>query len=95
MGKPEEYRRNAASCLQLVEKTSDPAEKRFLLDMAQAWNNLADQSERNSRADLVYETPDRRPPVPEQPVAQQQQQIQPEDSKIDAPKKDESKKDES
>ena len=79
MGKSDEYRRNAASCLQLLEKTSDPGEKAFLLDMAQAWNNLADQVDRNSRADLVYETPTppREPPNPQRPVAQQQQQIQP------------------
>lgn len=80
MAKAEEYRRNAASCLQLVEKTSEPAEKRFLLDMAQAWNNLADQADRNSRADLVYETPPPRKPA-DPPVAQQQQQIQSGDSK--------------
>jgi len=79
MGKADEYRRNAASCLQLVDKTSDPAEKAFLLDMARAWHNLADQAERNSRSDLVYETPPRppAPPQAEQPVTQQQQQIQP------------------
>jgi hypothetical protein len=78
MGKADAYRLNAASCLMLVEKTRDPAEKTFLLDMAQAWNNLADQAERNSRVDLVYETPPRREfPEPQQPVVQQQQQIQP------------------
>jgi hypothetical protein len=78
MGKSDEYRRNAASCLHLVEKTNDPGEKAFLLDMAQAWNNLADQVDRNSRADLVYETPPPRAPrQPQQPVTQQQQQIQP------------------
>lgn len=79
MAKSDEYRRNAASCLQLVDKTGDPGEKAFLLDMAQAWNNLADQVDRNNRTDLVYETPpSRQPPDRQQPVAQQQQQIQPE-----------------
>jgi hypothetical protein len=86
MGKSEDYRRNAVSCLQLVDKTNDPAERAYLLEMARAWHNLADQSERNSAADLVYETPPRAhapahapqpPPDPQQPVTQQQQQIQP------------------
>jgi hypothetical protein len=82
MGKSEDYRRNAVSCLQLVEKTNDPAEKAYLLEMARAWRNLADQAERNSAADLVYETPPGSPeprlsPDPPQPVTQQQQQIQP------------------
>ena len=87
MGKADEYRRNAASCLQLVDKASDPAERTFLLDMARAWHNLANQADRNSRNDIVYETPPRaptpRPPDPEQPVTQQQQQIQPKNSKED------------
>lgn len=83
MGKADEYRRNAANCLQLVDKANDPAEKTFLLDMARAWHNLADQADRNSKTDIVYETPPRPPargPPPEQPVTQQQQQIQPKDA---------------
>lgn len=84
MGKADEYRRNAASCLQLVDKTRDPAERTFLLDMARAWHNLANQADRNSKTDIVYETPPsppREPPEPQQPVTQQQQQIQPNDEK--------------
>ena len=78
MGKSEDYRRNAVSCLQLVDKTDDPAEKAYLLEMARAWHNLAEQVERNSAADLVYETPPPRPPPDQpQPATQQQQQIQP------------------
>lgn len=78
MGKSEDYRRNAVSCLQLVEKTDDPAEKAYLLEMARAWHNLAEQVERNNAADLFYETPPPRPPTdPQQGVTQQQQQIQP------------------
>jgi hypothetical protein len=75
MGSSDDYRRNAANCMRLAEQTADPAAKAFLLDMARAWHNLADQAERNSRTDLVYETPPRSPQ--EQPVTQQQQQIQP------------------
>lgn len=83
MGKSEDYRRNAASCLQLVDKTDDPAERAYLLEMARAWHNLADQVERNAATDLVYETPRTppAPPPPEQPVSQQQQQIQPDKDK--------------
>ena len=78
MGKSEDYRRNAASCLQLVDKTNDPAERAYLLEMARAWHNRAEQVERNNASDLVYETPPPRPPMnPPQPVTQQQQQIQP------------------
>ena len=72
--KADEYRRNAADCLRMVERTADPAARATLLDMAQSWRILAEQAERNSATDVVYETP--RPPRP-QPVAQQQQQIQP------------------
>jgi hypothetical protein len=80
MGKSEDYRRNAVSCLQLVEKTDDPAEKAYLLEMARAWHNLAEQVERNNASDLVYETPPPRPPPdPQQGVTQQQQQIQPDE----------------
>jgi hypothetical protein len=48
----------------------------MLIDMAQSWLLLAQQSEKNLATDLVYETP---PPPSEagRPVAQQQQQIQP------------------
>jgi hypothetical protein len=78
MGKSQDYRRNAVSCLQLVDKTNDPAEKAYLLEMARAWHNLAEQVERNNASDLVYETPPPRPPpASEQPVTQQQQQTQP------------------
>ena len=69
----EEYRRNAADCLRQADKTKDPAEKTLLLDMARAWHSLAEQARTNSRTDIVYETP----PEPQQPVAQQQQQIEP------------------
>jgi hypothetical protein len=77
MGKSEDYRRNAVSCLQLVDKTNDPAERAYLLEMARAWHNLAEQVERNSAADLVYETPPPGPSLVSEQPAQQQQQIQP------------------
>ena len=73
--KADEYRRNAVNCLRVAERTADLAARAALLDMAQSWRVLAEQADRNSANDLVYETPPRSPP--QQPVAQQQQQIQP------------------
>jgi hypothetical protein len=73
--KADEYRRNAADCLRMAERTADSTARATLLDMAQSWRALAEQAERNSANDLVYETPPRSPL--QQPVAQQQQQIQP------------------
>jgi hypothetical protein len=73
--KSEDYRFNAVNCLAVAEQTLDPAAKAKLLAMARSWHALADQAERNSKTDLTYETP---PPAPHsQPVALQQQQIQP------------------
>jgi hypothetical protein len=74
--KSEEYRRTAATCLTVAEQFNDPAAKALLIGMARAWYALADQAERNSKTDLVYETPTPQP-EPQQPVVQQQQQIQP------------------
>jgi hypothetical protein len=73
--KADEYRHNAADCLRMAERTADLGARATLLDMAQSWRILAEQAERNSANDVVYETPPRSPPP--QPVAQQQQQIQP------------------
>jgi hypothetical protein len=58
----------------MAEALPDGPAKAHLMEMARAWHSLADQAERNSKADLVYE------PAPvradRQPVMQQQQQIQ-------------------
>jgi hypothetical protein len=72
-----DYLRNAATCLRMVEQATDPAAKTALLDMARAWHDLARQRQRNLKTDIVYETPAAVPPEHQQPVAQQQQQIQP------------------
>ena len=66
--KADEYRRNAADCLRMAERTADLAARATLLDMAQSWRILAEQAARNSANDVVYETPPRSPP--KQPVAQ-------------------------
>ena len=70
--KADEYRLTAVNCVTLAEQASDLATRSHLFAMAQAWRTLAEQAERDTQTDLVYVTPE-----PEQPVAQQQQQIQP------------------
>jgi len=71
MRNSEEYRLNAVNCLSVAEGLTDPAKKAALIAQARSWFALAEQAERNSKADVVYETPTA------QPVVQQQQQIQP------------------
>jgi hypothetical protein len=70
----EEYRRHAANCLaMLAELPADQAAQSHLLEMARAWYNLANQAERNSKLDLVYEVPPAPQPQPQpQPMQQQQ-----------------------
>jgi hypothetical protein len=57
MSKQETYRHNAAKCLEMADKTSDVAIRIALVDMAHVWLRLAEQAEKNSHLDLVYETP--------------------------------------
>jgi hypothetical protein len=51
------YRRHALDCLRLASEMSDPGGRLALLEMAQSWARLAEQADKNSRADPVYETP--------------------------------------
>lgn len=54
----DEYRYHAAHCLALYSGLSkEQAGRADLLAMAHAWHRLADQAERNSHTDIVYETP--------------------------------------
>ena len=77
MSSEDEYRRHAATCLRLLaDLPADQAAKSHLLEMACAWHRLADQADRNSKADLVYEPP-LRDSEARRPAAQQQQQNQP------------------
>ncbi len=64
-----EYRAQATTCVQLAQKTDDPAIELGLLDMAHAWIALAIQGDKNRQTTLVYKTPE-----PPQQVAQQQPQ---------------------
>jgi hypothetical protein len=51
------YRQHAKNCLRFASETNDTEAKLTMLKMAQVWANLAEQAEKNSRLDLVYETP--------------------------------------
>jgi hypothetical protein len=57
------YREYAANCLRVARETSDPQTKRSLVDMAQVWVTLAEQTEkdRQSNCDNAVERP-----IPEQ-----------------------------
>jgi hypothetical protein len=56
----EAYRCHAAECLRLAEVITDTRSRAALRGMAVSWAHLAEQAEKNSRADLAYETPRRR-----------------------------------
>jgi hypothetical protein len=57
------YRCNAARCAIEAERAVNPANKTFLLGLALAWLRLAELAEKNSRNDVVYETPSPSPMV--------------------------------
>lgn len=43
MGAREEFRAKALACAESAERASDPAERLQLLEMAEAWINLAER----------------------------------------------------
>jgi hypothetical protein len=47
----EKYRDNAAQCLSLAQHVINPDHKKMLLQMAQAWNDLADRADRKGARD--------------------------------------------
>jgi len=59
VGKYDEYRRAALDCIELADASKDPRSRMVLLQMAQMWAHLADQSAKNGRTDITYETPPR------------------------------------
>jgi len=68
------YRVKAAELTALAKAETDPFGKSEYYKLAQSYLRLAEQAERNSETDIVYETPT----APrEQPQVQQQQQPQP------------------
>ena len=64
----EVYRRRARQCLEIARSLSPGHKRAILTDMAQAWLGLAEEQEAA---------------VGNEPVAQQQQQIQPDRDKTD------------
>jgi hypothetical protein len=78
-GKADEYRHHAQECLEAASRIHSEEERSILLRIAQTWQHLADQEEVGS--------PTGRPvvgqsaPPAEQPAAQQQQQVQPDEEK--------------
>ena len=59
------YRLYASNCMEFAQELA-PGRRLALLDIAQAWLNLADQVAKNSGTVLVYETPS--PPLPAPPA---------------------------
>jgi len=49
------YRVYASDCVRLASTIDDPTSKAVLIDMARSWVKLAEQAEKNSHLDLVYE----------------------------------------
>jgi hypothetical protein len=72
---PDEYRGHAARCMAVAELLLEGNSKRTLMEMAAAWQRLADNAERNLAAEMVYKALVSQAPNPT--PAQQQQQIQP------------------
>jgi hypothetical protein len=72
------YRERAEECMRVARAFANPVHKAALLEMARAWMRLCDQAEKNSHADLSYETPPPRQSVAQQ-HQQQQQRSEPED----------------
>jgi hypothetical protein len=69
----DEYLIKAGDLAALARAEPDPFQKAEYERLSLAYLRLADQAERNSHTDVVYETP---PTSPDQPQAQQQQQQQ-------------------
>ena len=71
---PDEYRVKAADLTAKARQETNPRIRDELDRLALSYRRLAEQATKNSRIDLVYETPVTKS---EQPNVQQQQQIQP------------------
>ena len=75
--KAEEYRRLAQECLAMACTLSNAEARVSALQMAQVWQRLADEQDRNP--DLAERPPPRPGGGQIQPIVQQQQQVQPKD----------------
>jgi hypothetical protein len=54
----EEYQQRAADCLRVAQETNDPTSKALLLEMAQAWINLAERAKREQDDPTSWTLPD-------------------------------------
>ena len=72
MTQADEYRVKAGDMAALAQAETNPLQKAEYERLSLSYLRLADQADRNSRTNLVYETP----PAPTQRPAQQQQQQQ-------------------
>lgn len=76
----DQYRVKAGDLVALARAETDPFQKAEYEMLALSYLRLADQADRNSQTDVVYEPP----PAPvDQPQAQQQQQQQQPDKKVE------------
>jgi hypothetical protein len=75
--KAEEYRRLAQECIALALTVSTLDARASLVAMAQVWQRLADEQEQGSEFGPITAPT----PADAQAVAQQQQQVQPDDKK--------------
>jgi hypothetical protein len=73
----DELRKRAEDCVAVARTMTDPGNRAILLAMAQGWYHLADGFVTNVDA-ILPELNDRQMSALSRPVAQQQQQIQPE-----------------
>jgi hypothetical protein len=54
----DEYQQRAADCLRVAQETNDPTSKALLLEMAQAWINLAERTKRDQDDPASWTLPD-------------------------------------
>jgi hypothetical protein len=52
-----DYRERAVECLRAANDMRNPEHRTAFLKMAVGWMRLSEQADRNSRADINYETP--------------------------------------
>jgi hypothetical protein len=57
---PADYRRRAEELVSIADRVGDYRGRAALLAMAQSWQHLAAQAEKNLQIVLVYETPEPR-----------------------------------
>jgi hypothetical protein len=62
MSAAHQYRRNASECIAITAFFSDPGQRATILALAEAWNRLAEQSEKYGEAALARLTDAPPPP---------------------------------